>query len=186
MIGFPDIPDYKGIVPAGIDALVSFGGGALINTLFGNYWGIFSEIGVPIILVDNVVSLNHKNTSRISQAPVEKGSFTSYNKVSDPSNITLQITKGSGGVIERGAFLAELETLQKSTLKFYVITPEYVYKNYNLRDIDTARSADDGATLLKVNLHLEEVRESIPEYSQSPSNPEDQPIVDTGSVDATW
>lgn len=183
MIGMPDIPDFKGLKTGGIDALISFGGAFLVNKLFGNYWGVFSQYGVPIVLADNVTSLTHKNTSRISQAPVEKGSFTSYNKVLDPANVTLQMTKGSGGIVARGAFLAQLETLQKSTLKFYVITPEYVYKNYNLRDTDISRSATDGATLLKVNLHLEEIRESVPLYSQDPANPEDKAIENTGKAE---
>lgn len=184
MIGMPEVSDYKDLATAKgtIDALISFGGGFLINQLFGDYWGVFSELGIPILLADNVVSLTHKNTSRISQAPVERGSFTSYNKVSDPANITLQLTKSTGGATGRGIFLAQLEALQKTTLKFYVITPEYVYKNYNIRDIDQSRSAEDGATLLKVNLHLEEIREVTPEYSNSPMNPEHSKTVDTGEA----
>ena len=40
MFGMPDIPNWKGIPDAAINAGISLGGGALINTLFGNYWAI--------------------------------------------------------------------------------------------------------------------------------------------------
>lgn len=185
MFGMPDIPDYNGVVSGATDSLISFGGAFLINKLFGNYWGIFSDVGIPIVLADNVVSLTHKNTSRISQAPVEKGTFTSYNKVSDPAQITIQMTKSTGGATGRGLFLAQLEALQYSTMKFYVITPEYVYKNYSIRDIDQSRSAQDGATLLKINIHLEEVREVSAEYEDKSKNPEDSATKDTGEATVT-
>lgn len=181
MFGMPDIPDFKGLVSAGIDASISFGGGALINTLFGNYWGIFNEYGIPILLADNVLSLQYQNKSSISHAPIEKGSFTSYNKVADPFKATVQFSKSSGGTLERGAFLAQIEILAKSTLKFYIITPEYVYKNVNITGFDYAREASDGATLLKINVSLEEIREVTFSYStEDVTNPEDSKTVESG------
>lgn len=182
MFGMPDIPNWKGIPDAAINAGISLGGGALINTLFGNYWGIFNEFGVPLLLADNVLSLQYQNQSRVVNAPIEKGSFTSYNKVADPYKATVQISKSSGGTLERGAFLAQLEILAKSTLKFYIITPEYVYKSANIVGFDFAREARDGATLIKVNVHLEEVREVSVQYDEEEvTNPDDARLKDTGN-----
>lgn len=182
MFGMPDIPNWKGIPNAAIDAGISLGGGALINTLFGNYWGIFNEFGVPLLLADNVLSLQYQNQSRVVNAPIEKGSFTSYNKVADPYKATVQLSKGSGGTLERGAFLAQLEILAKSTLKFYIITPEYVYKSANIVGFDFAREARDGATLIKVNVHLEEIREVSVQYEEEEvTNPDDSRVKDAGN-----
>lgn len=186
MFGLPDlpidkIPDFKGLVSGGIDSGISFGGAALINTLFGNYWGIFNEYGVPLLLADNVLSLQYQNQSRVVNAPIESGSFTSYNKVADPYKATVQLSKGSGGALMRGAFLAQIETLAKSTLKFYIITPEYVYKSANIVGFDLARSATDGATLIKVNVHLEEIREVKVKYEvEEVKNPDDSKVADAG------
>ncbi|MEY0837344.1 phage baseplate protein [Providencia alcalifaciens] len=178
----PDIPNWKGIPDAAINAGISLGGGALINTLFGNYWGIFNEFGVPLLLADNVLSLQYQNQSRVVNAPIEKGSFTSYNKVADPYKATVQLSKSSGGTLERGAFLAQLEILAKSTLKFYIITPEYVYKSANIVGFDFAREARDGATLIKVNVHLEEIREVSVQYDEEEvTNPDDARLKDTGN-----
>lgn len=188
MIGMPSIPNFKGLVSSGLDAAISFGGAALINTVFGNYWGIFSQFGTPILLADNVLSLSYSNTSSITNAPVEKGSFASYNKVQDPFKATVQLSKSSGGAIERGLFLAQIDALSKSTLTFYIITPEYVYRNAAITGYDLARDASDGMTLIKVNIHLEEVREVVVSYEdeevKNPDNAENKDGGDKQSKEA--
>ncbi|MDF7438763.1 hypothetical protein GJR66_14810 [Proteus mirabilis] len=181
MFGMPDIPNWKGLPNAGLDAGISLGGAALINSLFGNYWGIFNEYGVPLLLADNVISLQYENKSRVVNAPIERGTFASYNKISDPWKATVQMSKGSGGALERGAFLAQLEILSKSTLRFIVITPEFVYKFANIVGYDLAREAKDGATLIKVNVHLEEIREVTVSYAEEEvTKPDDSKVKDTG------
>ncbi|HIE6469615.1 TPA: phage baseplate protein [Proteus mirabilis] len=181
MFGMPDIPNWKGLPNAGLNAGISLGGAALINSLFGNYWGIFNEYGVPLLLADNVISLQYENKSRVVNAPIERGSFASYNKISDPWKATVQMSKGSGGALERGAFLAQLEILSKSTLRFIIITPEFVYKFANIVGYDLAREAKDGATLIKVNVHLEEIREVTVSYAEEEvTKPDDSKVKDTG------
>lgn len=177
----PDIPNWKGLPNAGLDAGISLGGAALINSLFGNYWGIFNEYGVPLLLADNVISLQYENKRRVVNAPIERGTFASYNKISDPWKATVQMSKGSGGALERGAFLAQLEILSKSTLRFIVITPEFVYKFANIVGYGLAREAKDGATLIKVNVHLEEIREVTVSYAEEEvTKPDDSKVKDTG------
>ncbi|HGM9698243.1 TPA: phage baseplate protein [Proteus mirabilis] len=181
MFGMPDIPNWKGLPNAGLDAGISLGGAALINSLFGNYWGIFNEYGVPLLLADSVISLQYENKSRVVNAPIERGTFASYNKISDPWKATVQMSKGSGGALERGAFLAQLEILSKSTLRFIIITPEFVYKFANIVGYDLAREAKDGATLIKVNVHLEEIREVTVSYAEEEvTKPDDSKVKDTG------
>ncbi|WP_202608178.1 phage baseplate protein [Proteus sp. G2672] len=181
MFGMPDIPNWKGLPNAGLDAGISLGGAALINSLFGNYWGIFNEYGVPLLLADNVISLQYENKSRVVNAPIERGTFASYNKISDSWKATVQMSKGSGGALERGAFLAQLEILSKSTLRFIVITPEFVYKFANIVGYDLVREAKDGATLIKVNVHLEEIREVTVSYAEEEvTKPDDSKVKDTG------
>lgn len=179
--GMPNIPNFKGLNTAGSNALISLGSAALINAVFGNYWGIFNEYGIPILLADNVISLKYNNSSRIAQAPIEKGSFASYNKIANPYKATVQLSKGTGGTLMRGAFLGQIETLANSTLLFHILTPEYVYTNACIVGYDTAREASDGAQLIKVNLHLEEVREVTVKYdTEEVKNPDDAKTQDGG------
>jgi len=165
-IGIPNVPKLPRNVGG---ALIKFGGAALINAVFGNYWGIFGQNGIPLLLSDNVTSVKHQNTSKVSNAPVERGSFASYNKVGDPFTVTVQMSKGSGGVFARGAFLGLLDTLANSTDLFLVITPEAVYPNMAITGYDYAREASDGARLLKVNIHLAEVRQVEVKYTKTKS-----------------
>ncbi|MCX8748207.1 phage baseplate protein [Snodgrassella alvi] len=179
--GMPNVPNFKGLNAAGSNALISLGSAALINAVFGNYWGIFNEYGIPILLADNVISLKYNNSSRIAQAPIEKGSFASYNKIANPYKATVQLSKGTGGTLMRGAFLGQIETLANSTLLFHILTPEYVYTNACIVGYDTAREASDGAQLIKVNLHLEEVREVTVKYdTEEVKNPDDAKTQDGG------
>ncbi|TCJ96133.1 hypothetical protein EV694_1684 [Volucribacter psittacicida] len=166
-IGVPNVPG----IPQNISgAIIKFGGSQIINQFFGNYWGIFDQNGIPLLLADNVKSVKYQNTSKISNAPLEKGSFTSYNKVIDPYIVDVVMTKGSGGVIERGAFLALVEAFANSTDLFMVITPEAIYPNCNIIGYNYMRETLDGARLLKVNIKLQEIREIEPEYTSTKSD----------------
>ncbi|WP_180296306.1 hypothetical protein [Snodgrassella communis] len=46
------------------------------------------------------------------------------------------------------------ETLAASTLKFHIITPEYVYANACITGYDRIRKVSGGAQLIKVNLYF--------------------------------
>lgn len=184
MIGMPDVPGF--IAPEVLTNVgLSLGGAALINGVFGKVWGIVNEFGIPIVLADTVLGMNYDAGSSISKYPVEQGSFASFNKVNNPSMATVQMAKGSGGVLERGLFLAQLEGLLKSTLSFHIITPEYVYLNYQIVGINHARTAQDGATMITVNLDLEEVLEAKVDYSvEEVKNPSDSKTIDGGAKES--
>lgn len=165
-IGVPSVPG----LPKNIgDAAIKFGGALAINFLFGNYWGIFNQNGIPLLLADNVKSVKFQNRSKVSSAPVEQGSFAAYNKVIEPYTVNVVMTKGSGGVQERGAFLALIDAFANSTDLFMVITPEAIYPNCNIVGYDYVREHNDGAKLIKVNLHLQEIREVVVEYTKTKS-----------------
>lgn len=179
-IGVPSVPG----LPKNIgDAAIKFGGALAINAIFGNYWGIFDQNGIPLLLVDNIKAVRFRTESKISQSPVEQGSFVSYNKVIEPYSVEVLMTKGSGGVAERGAFLALLDTFKNSTDLFMVITPEAIYPNCNIIGYDYAREASDGARLIKANVRLQEIREIVPEYSKT-KTPAASETVNSGNVDA--
>lgn len=183
MPGMPSIPNFKGLVTAGADAAISLGGAAIINAVFGKVWGIINEFGVPIVLADGVVGISYNNTSQIANAPLEKGSFASYNKIANPAQAVVQMMKGSGGTLQRGAFLAQLEILEKSTLKFHVVSPEFLYRNMSMTGINYARTAQEGLQLIVASIQLEEVREVKVQYSfEEVKNPSDAANADGGEV----
>lgn len=179
--GMPNIPVLKDLDKMDTKTVITLGGIALLKAVFANYWGIFNEYGVPILLADSIISLNFSNSYSISQAPLEQGSFASYNKVAEAYKATVQLSKGSGGTFMRGVFLKQIDALAASTLKFYIITPEYVYMNACITGYDLVREAHDGAQLMKINLHLQEVREVVVMYkSDEVKNPDDTQSKDGG------
>ena len=181
--GFPKIPDFAGLASSGADAAIGLGGAALIKAIFGNVWGLFNEFGLPVLFADNVLGLSYQAASSIANAPIEQGSFASYNKVANPAQAVVQMSKGSGSSLERGAFLAQLLAYKGSTLKFYVISPEFVHHNMCITGVDYARSAQEGVQLIVVNVQLEEVREVKVNYSfEEVAAPEDAKTVDGGNV----
>lgn len=181
--GLPDIPGFKGLETSGLDALIGFGGAFAINMVFGNQWGVFNQFGVPILLADTVYSLKYSNSSEVSSAPVERGSFTDYNKVQNPYKASVTMIKGGGNATMRGAFIAQLEALSRSTLLFNVVTPEYVHRNANIVGYDYVREPQNGARMIAATLELQEIRESSVRYeSVSVKNPSDAPMRDVGEV----
>ena len=185
MNGMPNILNY---IPREVidNQIISLGGAGLINTVFGKRWGIFNEFGIPIVLSDTFVGMNYSAGAEISKYPTEKGSFASYNKVNNPSMANVTLAKGSGGAVGRGLFLTQLETLLKSTLKFNIVVPEYIYINYQITRIDLARTAQDNAAMVTVDLGLEEVIESVVDYDiEKVKAPSDSNTVDGGAKAST-
>lgn len=188
MIGMPNIPGLPnpaGLASSGLDALISFGGAFAVNRIFGEQWGVFNQFGVPVLLADNVTSVEFNNTQTVASAPLEKGTFASYNKVQGPYTATVQMTKGGGSATERGLFIGQLEALAKSTLLFHVLTPEYVHRNATITGFSYKRAPTDGARIIVANINLKEIREVGLQYDQEEvANPADQRTVDGGEVQA--
>lgn len=182
--GLPNIPEFKGLETSGVDALISFGGAFAVNMIFGNQWGIYSEFGVPVMLVDTVYSVKYQISSQVSQAPVEKGTFASYNKVQEPYKATVALVRGGGDATTRGLLLTQLDALSKSTLKYHIVTPEFVHTNAVITGYDYAREPQSAARMVVANVHLEEVREvSVAYESVETANPEDSAIVEIGEIE---
>lgn len=182
MPGMPSIPNFGGLVTSGIDAAISLGGAALIRAVFGEVWGLVNEFGVPLLLTDSVKSVDYANSSTISKFLIEKGSFSSYNKVTDPRFISVQLIKWKGSKLEKSAWLAQLELYANSTLKFHVITPEYLYRDYNITGLRYMRD-NASIQMITASIDLEEVREVQLEFgTQEAKAEQDNGTVEGGTV----
>lgn len=184
--GLPDIPGFKWLEVSGLDALIGFGGAFAINMIFGNQWGVFSQFGVPILLADTVYSVKYSNSSEVSSAPVERGSFTDYNKVQNPYKASVTMIRGGGNATMRGAFIAQLEAISRSTLLYHVVTPEYVHTNATIVGYDYVREPQNGARMIAATIELQEIRESSVRYEAvEVENPADTQTRDMGEVQPT-
>lgn len=202
LIPFPNVPKVPGVpslprsakFPAAARMVLGLTQG-LLWRLFqvDTRWGIFDSkgkaLGDPAKFTGFVGSLldsaglgstlstggvDYSKETRVSDFPLERGSFASYNKVEQPANpsVTLCLT---GSEKNRRTFLEAIDKATKSTDLYSVVTPEVTYVNYSVERYSYSRRSSKGATLLIVDISLREIRQVSAQYTQSNKGQVDQP-----------
>jgi len=217
LIPFPNVPQVSGvpalprIAGASGQAQAALGilQGALWKAASGQkQWGIFDSKGKPLgssgalsavstiaksVLgfgsTQSTVAVDYLKESRVSDFPIEKGGFASYNKVEMPAAPIVTLCF-SGSETEAGAFLTAIDAACKSTDLFSVVTPEAKYIDHAIERYNYQRRHDKGASILVVEIMLKEVRTVSAQYTKAPdkkqiSDPKSAgaaPAVDAGKV----
>lgn len=159
----PNVPNLPGV-----PALTSFAStvialltGDLVPPIVGaqrSVWGVFSD-GFNVIDADSVIDFELKQDNQISNYPVEKGAFVSYDKIQLPTEIRIRFAQG-GTLTDRQDFLESIDAVMNTTDLYDVVTPEATYLGYNFIHRDFRRTSRAGLGLIVVDLWLEEVRET--------------------------
>jgi hypothetical protein len=154
---FPGLPALPNSAASAFSAVV-----LLIEDLIGGFgsiprWGIFTTTGDQVVDADSVVSVDFRQDFRITDAALEAGSFSSYNKVQIPFDIKLRFATG-GSSARRRAFLDSIAEVIGDTELYDVVTPEAIYSNLNLVHQDYVRSATRGQGMVSVDVWAREVR----------------------------
>jgi len=217
LIPFPNVPKVPG-VPAlprspNFPPLARVALGALQGALWRVFqvqtrWGIYDKNGNPIAdprrfqdLIGELLnslggttvstgSLDYSKETRVSDFPIERGSFASYNKVETPANPLVTMSM-SGNEADRKKFLDAIDAACKSTDLYSVVTPEVTYIDYSIERYNYQRRNNRGANMLVVEISLKEIRQVSAQYTvsnkgniDSPKQPSATPQVDTGKVQA--
>ena len=173
-----NVPNVAGI-PALLTGFAAGGGTSIalmvadaVGALFGGsgpQWGIFLG-GANVISADTVAAFEHKRDFAISDYPVERGGFETYDKVQMPQMPRIRFTSGmnSGNV---ASLLSSIDAASKTYNLYDVVTPTAVYTSVNIHHYDYRRSAENGAGMVTVDVWLEEVRVSITAGASSSSTP---------------
>lgn len=104
--------------------------------------------------------------SKVISAPVERGSFVSYNKVNSPLEVSVQgAIKGEPD--ELATALDKLDELRQGVTLLNVVTPDRVYRDVNLVKLSYARTADDGADLIMFEAHFTEIKQITAMYTST-------------------
>lgn len=217
LIPFPNVPNLPGVpaiprspnFPTAVQAVLGIFQGALWRIFqVGSQWGIFDSFGNALAdpsqfqgvfgdflgtLGGSTVStgaVDYIKETRVSDFPVEQGSFASYNKVELPASPVVTLCM-SGSESDRSAFLNAIDAATKSTDLYSVATPEVTYIDYTIERYNYQRRSNRGATLLIVEIGLKEVRQVSALYTISATSqidtPKDSsatPQVDNGKVQA--
>lgn len=165
LIGLPSLPKLpsgKGI----FNNLLAIGQGRLWQLLtLQPIWGIY-EAGSSTDLAIEVTSVQDVSISEESDVPdyrLQTGSFASYNKIVQPKEIKLTITK-NGSDLERQAFVNWLQQNVNQPTVYDILTADAVFSNLTLRDYEYERTADNGMDLIVAQCSFLEVREAPEQY----------------------
>lgn len=212
----PALPGVPQLARSSQNALTSLGpvlsGVAAVGALLKAFsttitWGIFKQVPppsapdadglvtvtvqgnlTPVVTPDSILEFSYKNEYDISDYPIQDGSFASYNKVANPFETSVRMSKG-GSQSDRAAFLAQIDQIIGTLDMYYILTPEKAYRNINpYRQELTRRGAGGAYFLTEVDLFFREVRTATAQYTQTSTvttnaqQASAQPVQNTGTV----
>lgn len=162
----PKAPGVPALLRSGAQLLDTLtlgylGIGGALNSLIGEEpikWAVFDSGGEKIAPYESVFSVGHQVDSRISDYPLEEGSFASYNKIDMPFDVVVTLNCG-GSEETRAEFLNKLEDARRSLDVYVVLTPERTYRDVNFTGLNVQRSTREGANMIIAQLIGREVRE---------------------------
>ena len=83
-----DIAELFSTIP-----LITSDGPDVSTAVASSQWGIFLN-GDPVVICDNVLSMEFRQDFKISNYPVEQGAFATYNKVQQPMEVKFRFSTG--------------------------------------------------------------------------------------------
>lgn len=158
-IGAPGVPPLLGGINIALPQLLTADTFTGYGSPQQSQWGVYLN-GAPALVFDSFVSVDYRRGWALSDYPVERGGFQTYDKVQLPFDIRVKFATGSS-LANREAMIAAMEQVSKSLLLYSVVTPEQVFPSVNVQHIDYHRTATNGQGLIVVEMWLLEVRVTI-------------------------
>jgi hypothetical protein len=170
---FPNLPGVPALSKKNALAAVVTLAAPLINNLLDKLkpvWGIYDSTGINLVIKpDSFLGFEYRNEINISNYPIEKGGFASYNKVKTPFDAIVKVSKGSAitsvgtssRLTDRGDFIKTLDKMVESLDLYTVVTPEATYFNVNLEKFEYRRELKNGTGIIIADLHLVEIMTAI-------------------------
>jgi hypothetical protein len=161
----PGVPVLFGGVSISFPTLMT---GDVVDALsfgVGPQWGVYQG-GSPVVVFDSFLEIDYRQTWNISDYPVERGGFESYNKVYTPFEARVKFAAG-GTEANRAELLASVAAIAGTLQLYDVVTPEVVYQSVNVKHYEYRRTATNGLGIITVEMWLEEVRVTVSEDSST-------------------
>jgi hypothetical protein len=136
-----------------------------LNFGTGEQWGVYQG-GSPVVVFDTFMEIDYRQTWNLSDYPVERGGFESYNKVYTPFEARVKFAAG-GTEENRAALLASVAAIAGTLQLYDVVTPEVVYQSVNVKHYEYRRTATNGLGVIQVEMWLEEIRVTVSEDSST-------------------
>lgn len=153
-------------------------------------WAFTDEGGGAVIPDAAVMSVNVNSGGKAVSEPIEQGSFVSYNKVTEPLEVTAALGfSGTDGFLQ--SVIDRLEKLKAALSYFSIVTPVREFRKMTLQSFDYSLTMDEGLGVLYVNADFVEIREAVVGYATvdtsriaaaDAKNPSDASAVSTGTA----
>lgn len=153
------------------------------SSVFSPQWGLFLS-GRSVVTAESVADMAYRQDWNISDYPLEKGAFESYNKVQLPYDVRLRFASG-GSQERRQALLTSIAAIAGTLTLFDAVTPEAVYSNVNVKHYDYRRTSVNGVGLIIVDVWCEEVRVTTGGAFSATQAPSGAAQVNGGTVQPT-
>lgn len=144
----------------------------------------------PVVVPDSFLTFGIRNEYSVSDYPVQRGAFMSYNKVANPYEPFVRMSKG-GSLQERKAFLDSLDAIVGTLDLYDILTPEKTYLGVNVLRYELVREGAKGAYFFSaVDLYFREIRQVESVYTTSSADTANaqqssaQPVQNVGTVPA--
>lgn len=125
-------------------------------------WGFSNNVLPNASLFD----LSIRCGGSVVSSPVEQGSFISYNKTTEPLEITATLSfSGSNSFLQ--SVLDNLTKVKESVTTFSIETPVIEYENMTLQNYDYAMRREDGLGVLYVSAVFVEIKEVQLAYTKT-------------------
>lgn len=169
---FPTIPDAPGVPPIPRNPATpppdtqfeNADGSELPVDAVNQIWGVFDSNNQPAFVVDTYVSIKPKNDSKVSDFPVESGSFVTFNKVQTPYDVKVTVALG-GDAEAMSTLLERVNDMQTSFELFSITTPYESYLNATLVTYDYSHEAKTGSNMIKAELFFKEIRQVSAQFT---------------------
>ncbi len=132
----------------------------------GEMWTILDENNLPVLEFTSFISLDVDNTSKITNYSVEKGSFTTYNKIVTPNELTVTLAV-QGDALKLQNAIDILNTLCNEAQIVNIVSPYSYYAGYSLESFDYSFNQTDGVGILITPLNFKEIRQVQAAYTNS-------------------
>lgn len=131
----------------------------------GQEWMLADEAGSTILPISSIISISITAGGSVVSDSIEEGSFTSYNKTSEPLEISMEFAfQGEKGALQEA--LTKLDELKNEVATFSIVTPYREYENMTLENYNHNMSLDNGLGVLAIQGTFKEIRETEPAYAQ--------------------
>jgi hypothetical protein len=178
---FPNVPNLPGVpqIPRSLLYPPSLAPGLLTEAAQGTLyqatvaptiWGVFDQSGTRAIDADSVADFGQRQEYRVSNYPVQRGAFASYNKVTMPFECSVVLTKG-GSVTDRNNFLTQVDAVVSSINPYNILTAEKTYMNVTATRAELSRRGAANAAYFDVELFFIQIIEIEQNYGTTTGTP---------------